>query len=87
MPKIFLIKKRLHEQQLGLQEGQELLSKADPLCTGSPLDDGPIALLSKKDNAGKFYHNLNRHFKLLFLNHSDIFHNVLVEFTDRPSKR
>ncbi|CAG5056028.1 unnamed protein product [Parnassius apollo] len=50
MPKIFLIKKRLHEQQLGLQEGQELLaSKADPLCPGSPLDDGPIALLSKKD--------------------------------------
>ncbi|XP_068627538.1 transcriptional regulator ovo isoform X1 [Battus philenor] len=50
MPKIFLIKKRLHEQQLGLQEGQELLaSKADTLCPGSPLDDGPIALLSKKD--------------------------------------
>ncbi|XP_059062019.1 transcriptional regulator ovo-like isoform X2 [Achroia grisella] len=50
MPKIFLIKKRLHEQQLGLQEGQELLSsKADPLCPGSPLDDGPIPLLSKKD--------------------------------------
>uniref|UniRef100_A0A2A4JWG1 C2H2-type domain-containing protein n=1 Tax=Heliothis virescens TaxID=7102 RepID=A0A2A4JWG1_HELVI len=50
MPKIFLIKKRLHEQQLGLQEGLELLaSKADPLCPGSPLDDGPIALLSKKD--------------------------------------
>lgn len=50
MPKIFLIKKRLHEQQLGLQEGLELLaSKSDPLCPGSPLDDGPIALLSKKD--------------------------------------
>ncbi|KAL0839682.1 hypothetical protein ABMA28_016336 [Loxostege sticticalis] len=50
MPKIFLIKKRLHEQQLGLQEGQELLaSKADTLCPGSPLDDGPIPLLSKKD--------------------------------------
>ncbi|XP_026765411.1 transcriptional regulator ovo isoform X2 [Galleria mellonella] len=50
MPKIFLIKKRLHEQQLGLQEGQEFLSnKADPLCPGSPLDDGPIPLLSKKD--------------------------------------
>ncbi|KAL4714414.1 hypothetical protein ACJJTC_017709 [Scirpophaga incertulas] len=50
MPKIFLIKKRLHEQQLGLQEGQELLgSKSDPLCTDSPLDDGPIPLLSKKD--------------------------------------
>ncbi|XP_026747302.1 transcriptional regulator ovo-like isoform X1 [Trichoplusia ni] len=50
MPKIFLIKKRLHEQQLGLQEGQELLaSKSDPLCPGSPLDDGPIPLLSKKD--------------------------------------
>ncbi|XP_072942200.1 uncharacterized protein ovo isoform X2 [Epargyreus clarus] len=50
MPKIFLIKKRLHEQQLGLQEGQELLaSKTDPLCTGSPLDDAPIPLLSKKD--------------------------------------
>lgn len=57
MPKIFLIKKRLHEQQLGLQEGQELLaSKADTLCPGSPLDDGPIALLSKKDKEciGKF---------------------------------
>lgn len=56
MPKIFLIKKRLHEQQLGLQEGQELLSsKVDPLCPGSPLDDGPIPLLSKKDKecAGK----------------------------------
>ncbi|XP_061705795.1 transcriptional regulator ovo-like isoform X2 [Cydia pomonella] len=51
MPKIFLIKKRMHDQQLGLQEGQELLvSKADSLCPGSPLDDGPIALLSKKDN-------------------------------------
>lgn len=49
MPKIFLIKKRLHEQQLGLQEGQELLSKGDPLCPGSPLDDGPIPLLSKRD--------------------------------------
>lgn len=50
MPKIFLIKKRLYEQQLGLQEGQELLaSKTDPLCPGSPLDDGPIPLLSKKD--------------------------------------
>ncbi|XP_045763344.1 transcriptional regulator ovo-like isoform X2 [Maniola jurtina] len=49
MPKIFLIKKRLHEQQLGLQEGQELLGKGDPLCPGSPLDDGPIPLLSKKD--------------------------------------
>ncbi|XP_041973146.1 transcriptional regulator ovo-like isoform X2 [Aricia agestis] len=50
MPKIFLIKKRLYEQQLGLQEGQELLaSKSDPLCPGSPLDDGPIPLLSKKD--------------------------------------
>ncbi|XP_049864879.1 transcriptional regulator ovo-like isoform X1 [Pectinophora gossypiella] len=50
MPKIFLIKKRLHEQQLGLQEGQELLAgKADALCPGSPLDDGPIPLLSKKD--------------------------------------
>ncbi|VVC91632.1 transcriptional regulator ovo-like isoform X2 [Leptidea sinapis] len=50
MPKIFLIKKRLHEQQLGLQESQELLTgKSDPLCTGSPLDDGPIPLLSKKD--------------------------------------
>ncbi|XP_046978705.1 transcriptional regulator ovo-like isoform X1 [Vanessa cardui] len=49
MPKIFLIKKRLHEQQLELQEGQELLSKGDPLCPGSPLDDGPIPLLSKKD--------------------------------------
>lgn len=56
MPKIFLLKKRMHDQQLGLQEGQELLtSKADMLCPGSPLDDGPIALLSKKDNecAGK----------------------------------
>lgn len=61
MPKIFLIKKRLHEQQLGLQEGQELLaSKADSLCTGSPLDDGPIALLSKKDNAGKYIRFFNR---------------------------
>ncbi|XP_034825598.1 transcriptional regulator ovo isoform X2 [Maniola hyperantus] len=49
MPKIFLIKKRLHEQQLGLQEGQELLGKGDPLCPGSPLDDGPVPLLSKKD--------------------------------------
>lgn len=39
----------MHEQQLGLQEGQELLSKGDPLCPGSPLDDGPIPLLSKKD--------------------------------------
>lgn len=50
MPKIFLIKKRLHEQQLGLQEGQELLaSKSDPLCPSFPLDYGPIPLLSKKD--------------------------------------
>lgn len=50
MPKIFWIKKRLHEQQLELQEGQELLaSKTDPLCPDSPLDDGPLPLLSKKD--------------------------------------
>ncbi|CAG9091172.1 unnamed protein product [Plutella xylostella] len=50
MPKIFLIKKRLHEQQLGLQEGQELLgAKADALCPGSPLDEPPLALLSKRD--------------------------------------
>ncbi|XP_053600075.1 transcriptional regulator ovo isoform X2 [Plodia interpunctella] len=50
MPKIFLIKKRLHEQQLGLQEAQELISnKTDPLCPGFSLDDGPIPLLSKKD--------------------------------------
>ncbi|CAG9792069.1 unnamed protein product [Diatraea saccharalis] len=50
MPKIFLIKKRLHEQQLGLQEGLELLaSKTDPLCSDSPLDDGPIPLLIRKD--------------------------------------
>ncbi|CAB3228501.1 unnamed protein product [Arctia plantaginis] len=50
MPKIFLIKKRLAEQQLGLQVGLELLaSKSDPLCPGFLLDDGPIPLLSKKD--------------------------------------
>ncbi|KAM3967926.1 LOW QUALITY PROTEIN: protein ovo [Aphomia sociella] len=50
MPKIFLIKKRLHEQQLGLQEGHELLaSKSDPLCPGSPLDDGPLSRFSKRD--------------------------------------
>lgn len=77
MPKIFLIKKRLHEQQLGLQEGQELLaSKTDPLCTGSPLDDAPIPLLSKKDCAGKLnihvhketIHCLNHVSLILFLN-------------------
>lgn len=49
MPKIFLIKKRLHEQQLGLQEGHEFLANKSGLCAESPLGDGPIALLSKKD--------------------------------------
>lgn len=49
MPKIFLIKKRLHEQQLGLQEGHELLAGKSDLCPGSPLGDTPLPLLSKKD--------------------------------------
>ncbi|XP_075972082.1 uncharacterized protein LOC142973941 isoform X2 [Anticarsia gemmatalis] len=53
MPKIFWIKKRLHEQQLGLleqQEWQELLaSKTDPLYPGFPIDIGPIPLIYKKD--------------------------------------
>lgn len=58
MPKIFLIKKRLAEQQLGLQVGLELLaSKSDPLGPGCLLDEGPIPLLSKKDKecAGKSF--------------------------------
>ncbi|GBP61793.1 hypothetical protein EVAR_88716_1 [Eumeta japonica] len=49
MPKIFLIKKRLHEQQRGLQEGQELAK--DALCPGSPLDDAPLPLLSEDRHA------------------------------------
>ncbi|XP_013185952.1 transcriptional regulator ovo isoform X2 [Amyelois transitella] len=49
MPKIFLIKKRLHEQQQSLQEAQDLLAlKSDPLCPGSFLDDDPLPLLKDK---------------------------------------
>lgn len=53
MPKIFLIKNRLHQQQLRLQESQSLLAnKGDEqtLCPGSPLDESePIPLVARRD--------------------------------------
>lgn len=52
MPKIFLIKNRLHQQQLRLQESQSLLVNKDDqaLCPGSPLDESePLPLVAKRD--------------------------------------
>lgn len=53
MPKIFLIKNRLHQQQLRLQESQSLLvNKGDEqaLCPGSPLDESePLPLVARRD--------------------------------------
>lgn len=63
MPKIFLIKNRLHQQQLRLQEAQGLLAKDDQgLCPGSPLDDGePLPLLKDRRDRrdGKHHFHIN----------------------------
>ncbi|KAK1129296.1 hypothetical protein K0M31_020422 [Melipona bicolor] len=51
MPKIFLIKNRLHQQQLRLLEAQHL-GKSPPPCNdkGSPLDSEsePLSLIVNK---------------------------------------
>jgi hypothetical protein len=58
MPKIFLIKNRLHQQQLRLLESQNLLIAKDddrlnPLGTTSPpppSNNEPLSLVSRKNN-------------------------------------
>lgn len=60
MPKIFLIKNRLHQQQLKLLESQNLIQKNEegdlniiynPECDGSGVA-GPLSLVAKKDGHG-----------------------------------
>ncbi|KAH0949308.1 hypothetical protein HN011_006154 [Eciton burchellii] len=54
MPKIFLIKNRLHQQQLRLQESQHL-SKSPPLGKDSPLGSSePLSLIVNKDQCKIF---------------------------------
>lgn len=74
MPKIFLIKNRLHQQQLRLLESQNLLAAKDGLALGdrdaddrnsSPSRDGqhePLSLVSRHRDrdAGKFYSGSGR---------------------------
>lgn len=51
MPKIFLIKNRLHQQQLRLLEAQNLLNKdEDRLVPLSPPPNEPLSLVSRRRN-------------------------------------
>lgn len=58
MPKIFLIKNRLHQQQLRLQESQSLIQNKseDRLNIEQPTE--PLSLVSRKRNNED--NNLNR---------------------------
>lgn len=52
MPKIFLIKNRLHQQQLRLLESQNLLAAKDDLVLGNNTGSGdghnePLSLVSR----------------------------------------
>lgn len=50
MPKIFLIKNRLHQQQLRLLESQNLLAAKDDLVLGNSAGNGhdePLSLVSR----------------------------------------
>lgn len=74
MPKIFLIKNRLHQQQLKLLESQNLTNKDDQSglniiyndseqCdnAGNPRPGpGPLSLIAKKDDNKWKYDNLSK---------------------------
>ena len=58
MPKIFLIKNRLHQQQLRLQESQNLIqSKNENRLNIEQPEDSPLSLVAKKRNTDDIYSN------------------------------
>lgn len=56
MPKIFLIKNRLHQQQLRLQESQNLIqTKNENRLNIEQPEDSPLSLVAKKRNTDDNY--------------------------------
>lgn len=75
MPKIFLIKNRLHQQQLKLLESQNLLAAKNELGLGDRDDDDshsgdaqnePLSLVSRNREYGEFFFSLSFQFFYYF---------------------
>lgn len=65
MPKIFLIKNRLHQQQLKLLESQNATAQKNDLGIG---DSQPLPLIVQKKDGKDFiinnYNNINQYFNM-----------------------
>lgn len=80
MPKIFLLKNRLHQQQLKLQQQHQLNNKS-PILGASPLDcNEPLSLTIGKNTCKFYLKNVLIFGKNSFINYLYCFKYILIPF-------